>query len=60
MGGNERQVEATRGHFSAYASGWGDFTTDWVPKISGHAARPFSQFAREIMVPAKKLCADAA
>lgn len=59
MGGNEWQAEATRGYFSAYASGWGDFTTDWVPKISGHAARPFSQFAREVMVPALKLRADA-
>ncbi|MCT7378276.1 hypothetical protein [Chelativorans salis] len=60
MGGNEWQAEATRGYFSAYASGWGDFTTDWVPKISGHAARPFSQFAREVMLPALKLRADAA
>lgn len=54
MGGDEWQAETTRGYFRAYAAGWGDFTTDWVPRISGHAGRSFADFAREVMVPSLK------
>jgi uncharacterized protein YbjT (DUF2867 family) len=51
-GGNEWQIQATIGYFRAYSSGWGDFVTDCVPQISGHAARSFEDYAREVMVPA--------
>lgn len=54
LGGNEWQAEATYGYFRAYAAGWGDFTTDWVPRISGHPARSFADFAREVMLPELK------
>lgn len=53
-GGDEWQAEATLGYFRAYSAGWGDFTTDWVPRIAGHPARSFADFAREIMLPILK------
>jgi NAD(P)H dehydrogenase (quinone) len=37
---------------TAYASGWGDFTTDNVAQLTGHAPRSLEVFVREILVPA--------
>ncbi len=37
---------------AAYAKGWGDYTTTFVEKISGHPARSLAQFAREVFAPA--------
>ena len=36
----------------AYAKGWGDFTTSFVEKITGHAPRSVADFTREVFVPA--------
>ncbi len=36
----------------AYARSWGDFTTSFVQKITGHEARSVAQFAREVFTPA--------
>ena len=37
---------------SAYASGWGDFTTDNVANLTGHPPRSIDDFAREVLAPA--------
>jgi NAD(P)H dehydrogenase (quinone) len=37
---------------TAYASGWGDFTTDAVATLTGHAPRSIADFAREVLAPA--------
>jgi len=37
---------------TAYASGWGDFTTDNVAQVTGHAPRALEVFVREILAPA--------
>ncbi len=37
---------------AAYAKGWGDFTTSFVQKITGHEPRSVGQFAREVFAPA--------
>jgi uncharacterized protein YbjT (DUF2867 family) len=39
---------------AAYAQGFGDFTTTFVEKISGHPARSYATFLREVFVPATK------
>ena len=36
----------------AYASGWGDFTTAHVARLTGRAPRSLELFAREILAPA--------
>ncbi len=42
----------TRDYGRAYASGWGDFTTDAVEQITGRAPTGFRTFAREVLLPA--------
>ncbi len=37
---------------AAYARGFGDFTTTFVEKLSGHPARSYAAFLREVFVPA--------
>ena len=37
---------------TAYAKGWGDFTTSFVHKITGHEPRSVAAFAREVFAPA--------
>lgn len=41
-----------RDYGRAYASGWGDFTTDAVEQITGRAPTSFDTFAREVLLPA--------
>jgi len=41
-----------RDYSAAYARGWADMVTDAVPRVSGHPARSFATFAREVMAPA--------
>jgi uncharacterized protein YbjT (DUF2867 family) len=41
-----------RDYGRAYASGWGDFTTDNVEKITGTPPRSFRTFATEVFLPA--------
>ena len=38
----------------AYARGFGDFTTTFVEKLSGHPARSYASFLREVFVPATR------
>jgi uncharacterized protein YbjT (DUF2867 family) len=42
----------TRDYAKAYKEGWGDFVTDDLERITGHPARPFDAFAREVLAPA--------
>lgn len=39
---------------AAYSRGFGDFTTTFVEKITGHKARSVAQFASEVFAPALK------
>lgn len=41
-------------YMRAYTAGWGDFTTTYVEKITGHKPRSFADFAREVFAPAMK------
>ena len=52
MGWGEWGADVMADYSAAYAKGWGDFTTTFVEKISGHPARSFAQFAREVLAPA--------
>lgn len=36
----------------AYSEGWGDFVTDNVERITGHAPRNVERFVREVLAPA--------
>jgi NAD(P)H dehydrogenase (quinone) len=51
-GADEWTANATVEFCAAYAKGWGDFATDAVMKVTGHAPRSISDFAREVLVPA--------
>jgi NAD(P)H dehydrogenase (quinone) len=37
---------------TAYAAGWGDFTTHEVARLTGRAPRSIADFAREVLAPA--------
>jgi NAD(P)H dehydrogenase (quinone) len=54
MGWGEWAAGVMADYSAAYGRGWGDFTTTFVEKITGHPARSFAQFAREVMAPALK------
>ncbi len=54
LGLGEWSAQTFHDYLSAYAAGWGDFTTDSVHEISGQPARSFTQFAEDILVPALK------
>ncbi len=54
MGFGEWNAQTYHDYLSAYAAGWGDFTTNSVPEILGRPARSFTQFAQDILVPALK------
>ncbi len=41
----------TRDYGKAYASGWGDFTTDHVARITGSPPRSFREFATDVLMP---------
>jgi uncharacterized protein YbjT (DUF2867 family) len=51
-GGGEWFAGIMADYSTAYAKGWGDFTTSFVEKITGHAPRSLAQFAREVFAPA--------
>jgi uncharacterized protein YbjT (DUF2867 family) len=52
MGWGEWTAGVMRDYSAAYGSGWGDFVTEDVMKLTGHPARSIEQFAREILAPA--------
>jgi uncharacterized protein YbjT (DUF2867 family) len=41
-----------RDYSQAYSEGWGDFATDNVERMTGHAPRSVDQFVREVLAPA--------
>jgi uncharacterized protein YbjT (DUF2867 family) len=41
-----------RDYSQAYSEGWGDFVTDSVERMTGHAPRSIEQFVREVLAPA--------
>lgn len=54
LGWGEWMAGVMRDYSAAYAKGWGDYTTTFVEKITGHPARSFAQFAHEVLAPALK------
>jgi uncharacterized protein YbjT (DUF2867 family) len=52
MGWGEWAANVLQDYSAAYGSGWGDFVTDDVKKLTGHPARSIEQFAREVFAPA--------
>jgi uncharacterized protein YbjT (DUF2867 family) len=52
FGADEWTVGVVRDYCTAYSSGWGDFTTDHVLRITGHAPRSVDDFVREVLAPA--------
>ncbi|MFS4580079.1 SDR family oxidoreductase [Phaeobacter sp. C3_T13_0] len=51
-GWGEWMAALARDYGQAYASGWGDFTTDNVKKITGTSPRSIRAFASEVFLPA--------
>jgi uncharacterized protein YbjT (DUF2867 family) len=54
FGADEWTVGLIRDYCTAYSKGWGDFTTDHVERITGHAPRSVDDFVREVLVPAMR------
>jgi uncharacterized protein YbjT (DUF2867 family) len=52
FGADDWTVGVVRDYSAAYARNWGDFTTDEVKRVSGHAPRSIDDFAREVLAPA--------
>jgi uncharacterized protein YbjT (DUF2867 family) len=52
MGWGEWAAQVLRDYAQAYSENWGDFTTDDVERLTGHPARSFEAFAREVFAPA--------
>ena len=50
-GWGEWAAGVMRDYSAAYGSGWGDFVSDDVKKLTGHPARTIEQFAREVFAP---------
>ncbi len=51
-GADDWNARLMRDYSAAYASGWGDFTTDAVERLTGHRPRGLDTFVREVFVPA--------
>ena len=51
MGWGDWSANLMADYSRAYASGWGDFTTSFVEKITGNAPRTLADFAREVFAP---------
>ncbi|MBX3191830.1 MAG: NAD(P)H-binding protein [Labilithrix sp.] len=54
FGVDDWTVNVVRDYCTAYARGWGDFTTEDVARITGHAPRSADDFAREVLAPAAR------
>jgi uncharacterized protein YbjT (DUF2867 family) len=52
FGADQWTVGIIRDYCTAYSNGWGDFTTDHVERITGHAPRSVDDFVRDILAPA--------
>jgi uncharacterized protein YbjT (DUF2867 family) len=47
-GADDWTVQLMKDYFTAYSSGFGDFVTDAVQRMTGHAPRSLAAFAREL------------
>lgn len=54
MGADAWTVQLVADYARAYAKGWGDFVTDAVQQLTGHAPRDVDSFARDVFVPATR------
>lgn len=54
FGADDWTVGLVRDYCTAYSKGFGDFTTDDVQRITGHAPRSIDDFVREVLVPAAR------
>jgi len=52
MGLGDWVAQVLRDYNQAYSENWGDFITDEVARMTGHPARSFADFAREVLAPA--------
>jgi NAD(P)H dehydrogenase (quinone) len=52
LGADAWTADVVRDYCAAYASGWGDFTTDHVARMTGHAPRSVDDFVRDVLAPA--------
>ena len=52
FGADEWTVGVVRDYCTAYSSGWGDFTTDHVERITDRAPRSVDDFVRDVLAPA--------
>jgi uncharacterized protein YbjT (DUF2867 family) len=52
LGADEWTASVVRDYCSAYASAWGDFTTDHVARLTGRAPRSVDDFVRDVLAPA--------
>jgi len=53
-GADEWSAGIIRDYCIAYSKGWGDFTTDAVSRVTGHAPRSIDDFVRDVLVPAAR------
>jgi uncharacterized protein YbjT (DUF2867 family) len=51
-GADDWTATLVRDYAAAYASGWGNFTTPGVERLTGHPPRGVDEFVREVFVPA--------
>lgn len=54
FGADEWTVKVITDYSTAYSAGFGDFTTDSVMRITGHAPRSVDDFVRDVLVPATR------
>ncbi len=52
LGWGDWMAGILRDYSQAYSDGWGDYTTDSVERLTGHSARSFDAFVREVFAPA--------
>ncbi len=52
LGWGDWMAGILRDYSQAYSDGWGDYTTDGVARLTGHPARSFEDFTREVFAPA--------
>ena len=57
FGADEWTAGIVRDYCAAYARGWGDFTTNHVAQLTGHAPRTIDDFVREVLIPASRAAA---
>lgn len=51
-GADDWTCKVVADYCTAYAKGWGDFTTDGVQRVTGRAPRSIADFTKEVLAPA--------